>query len=121
MIGSCQVAGRMAFVAASVLWIAPAAANQLQLQAVLAKYFLQIHHAIPLDNNPSVRSGDVLHMPDEGTFLAREKCFHLPPVRYRDLGIEFIQTSPVIAAEVGGTIPVDKIGQIEARQLLTPC
>ena len=98
----------------SFLWIAPVAADELQLQATLAKYFLQVHHAIPLFNNPSVRSGDVLHMPDEDTFLAREKCFQLPPVQYRDLGIEFIETSPAVAAEAGGTIPVDKIGQIEA-------
>jgi hypothetical protein len=109
-----RAAGGVAFFAAALLWVAPTMANQPQLQAVLAKYFLQVHHAIPLDNNPSVRSGDVLHMPDEGTFVAREKCFHLSPVQYRDLGIEFIQTSPTVVAEVGGAIPVNKIGQIEA-------
>lgn len=93
----------------------PTAANQLQLQARIAEYFLQIHHAIPLFNNPSVQSGDVLHMPDEGTFLPRRTCFpNLPPAQYRDLGIEFIQTSLTIAAEAGGTIPVNEIGQIEA-------
>jgi hypothetical protein len=53
-------------------------------------------------------------MPDEGTYLARDKCFHLQPIEYKELGAEFIQTSPAIAAEVGGAIPVDEIGKIEA-------
>jgi hypothetical protein len=104
----------LAFAGWSFLSIMPVTADELQLQAILTKYFLRVHHAIPLFNNPTVRSGDVVHMPDEGTYLAREKCFQLPAVQYRDLGIEFIETVPDVAAEAGGTIPVDKIGRIEA-------
>jgi len=70
-----------------------AAANQQQFQAVIAKHFLQNHHAIPLHNNGNVKSGDVLKMPDEATYLSRGKCYPLPPVRYTSLSSEYIRTS----------------------------
>jgi hypothetical protein len=94
--------------------VTKASADPSQLHAALAMYFLQIHNAIPLHNNGSVKSGDVLNMPDEGTFLPRDKCYNLPEPRYAGLADEYIQTNSSIAGEVGGGIPVEKIGQLEA-------
>lgn len=94
--------------------VTTASADPSQLHAALAMYFLQVHNAIPLHNNGSVKSGDVLHMPDEGTFLPRDKCYNLPDARYAGLADEYIQTNSAIAEEVGGNIPIKKIGQLEA-------
>jgi hypothetical protein len=98
----------------TLFYTASACADQAQLQALLAKHFLRNHHAVPLHNNGDVKSGDVLHMPDEGTFVSRNVCYKLAPPRYLNLDAEFIQTTKEIAGEVGGTLPVEKIVEVEA-------
>jgi hypothetical protein len=108
---------RVAVLLALLACSAPAEAGQqqLQLRALLAKHFLSIHQAVPLHNNGEVKSGDVLHMPEEATFTSRDKCYKLPmPPRYLSLDAEFIQTTVDVAAEVGGALPLQRIAQIEA-------
>ncbi len=104
-------------ISAAIVLIAasPAKADERQLQALLAKHFLQIHHAIPLSNNGAVKSGDVLHLPDEATFVSRGKCYNLPPVRYLGLRSEFMQASFEVAGAAGGEMPFEKIAEIEAE------
>ena len=92
----------------------PASADYRQLQAVLAKYFIANHQAIPLHNNGKVKSGDVLKLPEEATYLSRDKCFDLPSVRYTSLDADLLVTTSEVAAEVGGEIPTDKLAKIEA-------
>jgi hypothetical protein len=94
---------------------APAKANQQQLQALIAKYFISNHQAIPLHNNGKVKSGDVLKMPEEATYLSRNSCYKLPPVAYTSLNIDFIRTTSELAGELGGQIPTQKIAEIEAE------
>lgn len=93
----------------------PAGANPQQLQALVAKYFIANHQAIPLHNKGNVKSGDVLKMPEEATYLSRDVCYKLPPVRYTSLNSDFIRTTSELAGEVGGAIPTEKVAQIEAE------
>ena len=46
----------IAAVVSALFCSAPASADQAQLQALLAKYFLRYHHAVPLHNNGDVKS-----------------------------------------------------------------
>jgi hypothetical protein len=104
----------LACLAALFISATPTAANQQQLQALLAKHFLRNHQAIPLHNNGNVKSGEVLRLPSEGRFTSRDRCYTLPPVHYTSLGDERIETTLEIAADAAADIPVQKIVQIEA-------
>jgi len=110
-----RLCGQLACATALIMFASSATANQQQLQATVAKHFLQNHQAIPLHNNGNVKSGDVLHLPEEATYVSRSKCYDLPAVRYTSLKSEFIRTTSELAAEAGGEIPADKIAQIEAQ------
>jgi hypothetical protein len=98
-----------------VLCTGSARADQRQLQALLAKYFIANHQAIPLHNNGKAKSGDVLKLPEEATYLSRDRCFKLRPVTYDSLNTELIRTTSELAGEAGGQIPTEKIAKIEAE------
>ena len=68
----CRIAGALACATIFFLSNVSARANQQQLQALLAKYLIANHQAIPLHNNGSVKSDDVLKMPEEATYLSRK-------------------------------------------------
>ena len=90
-------------------------ADQQELQAVLANHFLRHHYAIPLHSNGNVKSGDLLHMPEEATLAPRDTYYNLPPVRYTRIPNEYVQTSSSLAAEAGGQMPVRWVRKIEAE------
>jgi hypothetical protein len=110
-----RIGGTLACVTIFLLSNVSARANQQQLQALLAKYFIANHQAIPLHNNGKVKSGDVLKMPEEATYLSRDKCYKLPPVNYTSLNIDLIRTTSELAGEAGGQIPTQKIAEVEAE------
>lgn len=90
--------------------------QQQQYRALMTKFFLSPNrYAIPLFSNGNVKSGDVLRMPQEATYLPRTTCYDLKKVRYTSLNSEFVKTSFDIAAQVAGSIPLQKIAEIEAE------
>ena len=94
---------------------AGAEANQKQYRALLAKFFLLNHLAIPLHNNGNVKSGDVLKLPEEASYTSRDVCYDLGPVKYTTLNSEFIKSTFEVAGEVGGSVTLQKIAEIEAE------
>jgi hypothetical protein len=110
-----RIAGTLACATIFFLGSVWARANQQQLQALVAKHFIANHQAIPLHNNGKVKSGDVLKMPEEATYLSRDRCYKLPAVKYTSLNIDFIRTTSQLAGEVGGQVPTQKIAEIEAE------
>jgi len=111
----CRIAGALACATIFFLSNVSARANQQQLQALLAKYLIANHQAIPLHNNGSVKSDDVLKMPEEATYLSRNRCFSLPAVSYTSLTVDLIRTTSALAGELEGQIPTQKIADIEAE------
>lgn len=103
------------FLVLSMAPIDAAHANDRQYRALMARYFLQNHQAIPLNNNGNVKSGDVLKLPEEATYVPRSVCYDLGRVNYNTVKSEFIKTSFDIASEIGGGIPTHKIAEIEAE------
>jgi hypothetical protein len=104
-----------AFAIPIMLQATAAEASQKQYRALMARFFLQNHQAIPLHNNGNVRSGDVLKLPEEATYVPRQTCYDFGPVAYTTLKSEFIKTSFEIAGEAGGSAAVQKIVEIEAE------
>jgi hypothetical protein len=91
-------------------------ANQQQYRALMTKFFLSPNrYAIPLFSNGNVKSGDVLRMPQEATYLPRKACYDLKNVKYTSLNSESLKASFDIAAQAGGSIPLQKIAAIEAE------
>lgn len=111
----CKMAGVLACGAIFLAGTGSARADQQQLQALLAKHFIATYQAIPVHNNGKVKSGDVLKLPEEATYVSRDKCFRLPPVKYTSLSADLIRTTSELAGEVGGQIPTQKIADIEAE------
>lgn len=91
-------------------------ANQQQYRALMTKFFLSPNrYAIPLFSNGNVKSGDVLKMPQEATYLSRNACYDLKDVKYTSLNSESLKTSFDIAGQIGGSIPLQKIAAVEAE------
>jgi hypothetical protein len=93
---------------------AVAADLQVQYQALMTRYFLGIHSAIPLFSNGSIRSADIIRPPDETVFLQGKSCFPNVIFDPKNIPTPSADSKVNLSLGLGGEIP-PYIAEIEAR------
>jgi hypothetical protein len=96
--------GKTLLAAALILMCTPCGASEeYKYRAIMAKYFISQHSAMPLFNNGSAMSGSALTLPEEATRYSRDQCYSLDPPAYRNLGKEVVASKGAAALEAQGS------------------
>ena len=103
-------------VLAFALMSSPALADmyQDQYKAVMARYFITNHYAVPIFTNGNIRKGDIIQYPDEGRVVPRQDCLDLGASAFRDVDALDITLANEVSFGVGAGISVHGLAQIEA-------
>lgn len=112
---------RLPFVVlAFALMSSPALADmyQDQYKAVMARYFITNHYAVPIFTNGNIRKGDIIQYPDEGRVVPRQDCLDLGASAFRDVDALDITLANQLSFGVGAGISVHGLAQIEAELAL---
>ncbi|MVA97022.1 hypothetical protein GN330_07145 [Nitratireductor sp. CAU 1489] len=108
---------RLFFILAFALMSSPALADmyQDQYKAVMARYFIANHYAVPIFTNGNIRKGDIIQYPDEGRVVPRQECLDLGASAFRDVDALDITLANQVSFGVGAGISVHGLAQIEAE------
>lgn len=78
-------------------------------RAIMAKYFISQHSAIPLFSNSAVKSGSVLLLRTEATRYSRQLCYSLDEPSYRELGKFSVASQGAASLDMSGSATAYKV------------